>query len=90
MLGLRLLSTKVSWSAVQNGVYKHFVGDEKCQVIGSGFVKLYNSRIYVVHRDISNPDPRGALDITPISWFCAKVDHEGKLVPRWELVEKHD
>ena len=64
------------------GRYRHFKGG------------MYEVRDTVIHSETLEtyvyyrPEDSAVWWIRPYVMFCAQVEHEGKMVPRFELVEK--
>ncbi len=64
------------------GRYRHFKGG------------LYEVRDTVIHSETLEtyvyyrPENSLVWWVRPYAMFCAQVEHEGKMVPRFELIEK--
>lgn len=67
--------------AVQLGVYQHFRGG-RYEVVGVG-KHTETAEVLVVYQSMSG----GSLWARPIKMFIGKVEHNGQMVPRFQLVQ---
>lgn len=66
------------------GVYRHFKGGMYCVLTTATHTETEEE--LVVYRSLEEPSK---IWVRPVKMFCEKVDRNGKLIDRFELIEGH-
>ena len=71
---------------IQKGIYEHYKGN-RYEVIDIGFHTEAREPVVIYKALYKGDFPEGTLWVRPLAMFQATVSVDGKLIPRFRLIE---